>query len=183
MVGSGERTLVELGRDDVRGAALGQLADRNGVAPGFLVVLRLQEVERELRCELDGSCTGSPLEHRRKAAVDLAPAAEGEALVRDRSEEVVPEAHRVRALPGDELAQTAPAVEVAHILELVREDVSQQVELEAGTEDRRVPQQEAIAGLQGVDPRRDQRLHRLGKRRDAAPGSRDELPDEEWVSA
>ena len=110
VVGRGERALVELGRDDVRRPALGQLADGNGVAPGLLVVLRLQEVERELRCKLDRSRTGAPLEHRGQAAVDLAAATEREPLVGNRPEEVVPKAQRVRSLPGHELAEPAPAV-------------------------------------------------------------------------
>ena len=168
VVGGGERTLVELGRDDVRRPALGQLSDGNGVAPGLLVVLGLEEVERELRCELDRSRTGAPLEHRGQAAVDLASATEREPLVGNRPEEVVPEPQRVRSLPGHELAEPAPAVEVADVLELVRKHVRQQVELELGAEHGRVPQQEAIARLERVDPRRDQGLDGLRQARDAA---------------
>ena len=116
--------------------------------------------------------------------MDLASATEREALVGDRPEEVVPEAQRVRSLPGHELAEPAPAVEVADVLELVREDVSQQVELELGAEHGRVPQQEAIARLQGVDPRRDQASPRSpAGRRDAAAGRGDELADEQRVAA
>src|SRR6266545_7730628 len=102
VLGRDERALEELGRVDVRRPALGQLADRCGVAPSTLVVLRVQEMEREEGRKLRSVCSGPLLERRADPPVDLAPAAEGEALVRDRSEEVVPEAQLVRPLPGHE---------------------------------------------------------------------------------
>src|SRR6266508_2559819 len=102
VLGRDERALEELGRVDVRRPALGQVADRCGVAPSTLVVLRVQEMEREEGRKLRSVCSGPLLERRADPPVDLAPAAEGEALVRDRSEEVVPEAQLVRPLPGHE---------------------------------------------------------------------------------
>ena len=84
----------------------------------------------------------------------------------------MPEAQHVRSLPGHELAEAAPAVEVADVLELVREHVGQQVELEAGAEHGCVAEQEAIARLERVDPRRDQRLDGLRQRRGAAVARR-----------
>ena len=184
MVGRGQRALEQLGRDDVGRSALGQLPDGDRVAPGALVVLRQQEVERQQGCEVDGAFAGAALQHAAHAAVDLAPAAEREALVRNCAEEVVPEAQHVRPLPGDELAEAAPAVEVADVLELVREHVGQQVELEAGPEHGGVAEQEAIAGLEGVDPSRDQRLDGLRERRAVAAGAggRHELAHEQRVS-
>ena len=117
--------------------------------------------------------------------MDLAPAAEGKPLVRNRAEEIVPEPQLVRPLPGHELPESAPAVEIADVLELVRQHVGEEVELEAGPEDRGIAKEKSIAGLERVDPRRDQRLDRLWKRRDATLGSggRDELAYEERVAA
>ena len=96
----------------------------------------------------------------------------------------MPEPQLVRPLPGHELPESAPAVEIADVLELVRQHVGEQVELEAGPEDRSVAKEKSIAGLERVDPRRDQRLDRLRKRRNAAFGSggRDELAHEERVA-
>ena len=185
MLGRHERPLEQLGGVDVRGAALGQLPDRAGVAPGPLVVLRMQEVEREQRRELDAALPGALLEHGADASVDLAPAAEGEALVGDRPEEIVPEPQLVRPFPGHELTESSPAVEVADIRELVGEDIGQEVELEVGPEDRGVSKEEAIARLERVDPGGDQRLDRLRKHRSSAVGAGgvDELAHEERIAA
>ena len=168
MVGRRERALEELGRDDVRRPALRQLADGHGVAPRLLVILRLQEVERELRCELDRSRTRAPFERHGEAAVDLAAPTEREPLIGNRPEEVVPKAQRVGSLPRHELTEPTPAVEILDVLELVREHVRQQVEVELGAENGCVPQKEAIARLERVDPRRDQGLDGLRQGRDAA---------------
>ena len=59
VLGRGERPLEELGGVDVREPVLRQLADGDGVAPGPLVVLRVQKVEREQGRELDGALTGA----------------------------------------------------------------------------------------------------------------------------
>ena len=186
MLGRHERSLEELGGIDVRKSVLCQLSDRDGVAPGPLVVLRVEKVEREQRRELDAALLGALLQHGADAPVDLAPAAEGKPFVRNRAEEIVPETQLVRPLPGHELPESAPAVEVADVLELVGEHVGEEVELEAGPEDRGVAKQKSIAGLERVDPRRDQRLDRLWKRRNATAVPReaaDELAHEERVAA
>ena len=80
---------------------------------------------------------------------------------------------------------SAPAIQVSDILELVREHVRQQVEFEAGAQNGGVAKQEAIAGLEGVDSSRDQRLDGLRQRRAVAagPGRGDELAHEQWVPA
>ena len=184
VLGRHERSLEELGGVDVRKSVLCQLSDRDGVAPGPLVVLRVEKVEREQGRELHGALLGAMLEHGADAPVDLAPAAEGKPLVRNRTEEIVAEPQFVRPLPGHELPEPAPAVEVADVLELVRQHVREEIELEASAEDRGVAKEKSIAGLERVDPRRDQRLDRLWKRRNAAPGpgGRDELAHEERVA-
>src|SRR6266545_326636 len=62
VLGRDERALEELGRVDVRRPALGQVADRCGVAPSTLVVLRVQEMEREEGRKLRSVCSGPLLE-------------------------------------------------------------------------------------------------------------------------
>ena len=67
---------------------------------------------------------GAPLERLADAPVDLAAAAERQALVGGGAEEVVPEAQDVVAVPADELAEPPPALEIAHVLDLARRATS-----------------------------------------------------------
>ena len=126
--------------------SLRAVARDHRVAPGAFVVAGLGEVQREQRRLLVGSLAGAELERLPDAAVDLAPAAERETLVRRRAHQVVAEGERPVASRHDELAEPVPARLVAGTSDLVAQDLVEQLELERRTDDGRVAQQHPVGG-------------------------------------
>ena len=144
-----ERALEQLGKRRRSPPALGQLPDATSSARPARSPPPAG-VKRQQGGELDGARAGAALEHAATARGSRGGGGTRD-LVRDCAGEVVPEAQHVRTLPGDEFAEAAPAIEVADVLELVREHVGQPVELEAGPEHGRVAEG-SDRRARGVDP-------------------------------
>ena len=103
-----------------------------------------------------------PLERVAERTVHVAPAAVGQTLVGHRPVQVVAEPEPVAPTVLEEVAERVPSVGGNEVRPVERLGDQRGVDYQAGH--RRLAEQDAILRRKLVDPRRDERLDRLGER-------------------
>ncbi len=139
-LGHVQRALVQLDRLDVGRPVLRTPSCEHRVLPGLRVLVGAVIVQREQVGDIGDRFAGQLLEQSADASVDLPSAPEREPLVRNRAKQVVQEAQPTSSLPGGELGQALPVLQVLGVGELFLDDLGEQFELEARPDDGCVPQ-------------------------------------------
>ena len=137
----------------------------------------------EHACFVTRIACGPALEHETDAAVELAPAAKRQTLVRDGVDKRVAETEPARSIPVDQTAQPLPHSIVRR--DLVTESRREQIGLERNAENGRVPEHDSIRERKPVDVGSHDRLDRVGELVGRPGGARDveQLDEEQRASA